>query len=74
MFVFPAAHDERVAMAIEAQMAGHVGRDHPFWGFGRDGSHLDRVRADGVAALGAEYVTHLRAIQGKGPGSIASHG
>ncbi len=54
-------------MAIEARVAGHVGRDHPFWGFSRDASHLDRVRLNGVAALGAEYVTHLRAIQDKGP-------
>jgi hypothetical protein len=67
VFVFPSAHTERVALAIEARVAGHVGRDHPFWGFGRDESHLDRARVEGAPALAAEYVTQMRAIQGKGP-------
>jgi hypothetical protein len=54
-------------MAVEAKLAGHVGRDHPFWGLGRDDSHLDLVRIEGVPALGAEYVKQIRAIQALGP-------
>ena len=67
VFVFPSAHSERGSLIIEGRMAAHVGRDHPFWGFGLDAAHRDLVAADGVAALGAEYVAQMQAIQGKGP-------
>lgn len=54
-------------MPSEAQMVGHVGGEHPFWGIGRDAAHLELVRQHGVAALGAAYVQQVRAIQAKGP-------
>lgn len=56
-----------MALAIEARVASNVGQDHPFWALGRDDSHLDHVREHGVAALAAEYIAQIRAIQGKGP-------
>jgi hypothetical protein len=67
VFVFPSGHDERAALAIDARIAGHVGRDHPFWGFDRRDSHRELVREQGIAALGAEYVAYVRAIQNTGP-------
>jgi hypothetical protein len=67
VFVFPSADNEPMAMRIEAQVADLVGRDHPFWAFGRDDSQLDLVREQGVAAVIAEYIAQIRAIQAKGP-------
>jgi hypothetical protein len=67
VFVFPAGHHEPTAMTIEARVAAHVGRDHPFWGFGRDDPQLEGARADGVPALVAEYVAQMRTIQRQGP-------
>jgi hypothetical protein len=67
VFVFPAGHNEPVAMAIEARVADHAGREHPFWGFGRNDPALDGARAGGVPAMAAEYVAQMRAIQGRGP-------
>jgi hypothetical protein len=67
VFVFPAGHNESVAMAIEARVADHVGREHPFWGFGRADPGLDGARAGGIPAMAAEYVAQMRAIQGRGP-------
>jgi hypothetical protein len=67
VFAFPSGHDERTALAIDARIAGYAGRDHPFWGLGRDGSHHELVHAEGIPALGAEYVKFLRTIQQKGP-------
>ena len=56
-----------MALDIEARVAMHVGRDHPFWAFARDDSQLDLVHERGVAALAAGYIAQIRAIQGKGP-------
>jgi hypothetical protein len=67
VFVFPAGHDEVTALAIEAQVAVHVGRDRPFWGFGRDDPQLDGARASGIPGLAAEYEAQMRTIQGEGP-------
>jgi hypothetical protein len=67
VFVFPSADNEPVAILIEAEIADHVGREHPFWAFARDDSQLDLVRERGVAAVVAEYIAQMRAIQGKGP-------
>jgi hypothetical protein len=67
VFVFPAGHNENVAMAIEAQVASHVGREHPFWGFGRDDPGLHGAREAGIAAMAAEYVVQMRAVQERGP-------
>ena len=67
VFVFPAGHHELTALAIEARVAGHVGRDHPFWGFGREHAQLEQARATGIAALAAAYVAQIRAIQPEGP-------
>ncbi len=67
VLVFPAGHNETIAMAIEARVAGHVGREHPFWGFGREDPGLDSARAGGIPAMAAEYVVQMRAIQGRGP-------
>jgi hypothetical protein len=67
VFVFPAGHHELTALAIEARVAVHVGRDHPFWGFGREDPRLAPARAAGVPALVAEYVTQMRIIHGTGP-------
>jgi hypothetical protein len=67
VFVFPAGHSEVAALAKEAQIAVHVGRRHPFWGFRSEHPDLDAVRAEGVAALAAAYVKQIRAIQPHGP-------
>src|SRR5688572_7793375 len=67
VFVFPSGHDARASLAIEARVAGHVGRDHPFWGIQRDASSIDRGRADWAAALGTECAAQMRALQGGGP-------
>jgi hypothetical protein len=67
VFVFPSADNEPGALRTEAQVADHVGRDHPFWAFGRDDSQLVLVREQGVAAVIADYIAQIRAIQGKGP-------
>lgn len=67
VFVFPAGHNEIAAMGVEARVAVHVGRDHPFWGFGRDDPGLDRAREGGVPAMAAAYVAQMRAIQRSGP-------
>jgi hypothetical protein len=67
VFVFPSADNEPVAILIEAEIADRVGREHPFWAFARDNSQLDLVRERGVAAVVAEYIAQMRAIQGKGP-------
>lgn len=67
VFVFPAGHDEMRALSIDAQIASHVGKVHPFWGFRREDAALDPARADGVPTLAAEYVSQMRAIQPGGP-------
>lgn len=67
VFVFPAGHDEMVALGIEARIAAHTGRDHPFWGFRRDHPGLDQARAAGVPGMAAAYIAQMRAIQGSGP-------
>ncbi len=67
VFVFPAGHDEMRALAIDAQIANHVGGSRPFWGFRREESGLDRAREDGVPTLAAEYVRQMRAMQEHGP-------
>jgi acyl carrier protein len=67
IFVFPAGHDEMRALAIDAQIAAHVGRDHPFYGFRREDEQLYQAHEGGVPTLAATYVEQIRAIQGKGP-------
>jgi acyl carrier protein len=67
VFVFPAGHDEMRALAVDAQIAAHVGRDHPFFGFRREDQQLYQAHEDGVPTLAATYVEQIRAIQGKGP-------
>jgi hypothetical protein len=67
VFVFPAGHNETVSMAIEARVADHTGRDHPFWGFRRDDPGLDHARSAGVPAMAAAYIAQMRRIQGQGP-------
>ena len=62
-----------MAILIEAEIADRVGREHPFWAFARDDSQLDLVRERGVAAVVAEYIAHMRAIQGKGPFLLTGH-
>lgn len=67
VFFFPSAHSERGSLTIEARVASHVGCGHPFWGFALEAAHRERVRDEGVAALGAEYAARMRAIQPHGP-------
>ena len=67
VFVFAAGHHEVAALAIEARVALHVGREHPFWGFGRESPRLERARAGGIPAMAGEYAAQMRAIQGHGP-------
>lgn len=67
VFVFPAGHNEINALAVEAGVAIRVGRDRPFWGFGRDDPGLDQARAGGIPAMAAAYIAQMRAIQGPGP-------
>jgi hypothetical protein len=67
VFVFPAADNEPAAIVTEGKVAARVGDDHPFWAFARPASHYDLVHDHGVAALAAEYIVQMRAIQGEGP-------
>lgn len=67
VFFFPSAHSERGSLMIEARLAQHVGREHPFWGFALDATHRERVRLEGVNILGAAYAAQMRAIQPVGP-------
>ena len=67
VFVFPAGHNEAAALGVEARVANHVGRDRPFWGFGRDDPELDDARAGGIPAMASAYIAQMRAIQGNGP-------
>jgi acyl carrier protein len=72
VFVFPAGHDEISALAVEAELAVRVGRDRPFWGFGRDDPRLDQAREQGIRGLAAEYAAQMRALQGEGPFLLAA--
>lgn len=67
VFVFPAGHNETVAMAVEARVVAHVDQDRPFWGFGRDDPGLDHARAGGIPAMAAAYIEQMRVIQESGP-------
>lgn len=67
VFVFPIAHNEPRALVKDAQVAALVGRGHPFWGLRQEHRDLERAKAQGVPALAAEYVTHMRRLQGRGP-------
>jgi hypothetical protein len=67
VFVFPPSHNLRASLAVEARVADHAGRDHPFWGFGCDDTCLYRVRAGDGVALAADRVRQMRTIQGDGP-------
>lgn len=67
VFVFPSAHNVRSALAIEERVAGHVGRERPFWGFGCDEACLGRVWAGEGAALAADRARQMRRMQGEGP-------
>jgi hypothetical protein len=67
IFIFPAGPNEMGALAIDARIAGFVGRRHPFWGLRRDHPALDAARAEGVPALARAYVEQMRTIQGEGP-------
>ncbi len=67
VFVFPAGHDEMRSLAIDAQIAAHVGRERPFWGFRREEPSLDRAREGGVSMLAAEYARQMRIMQPDGP-------
>jgi acyl carrier protein len=67
VFVFPAGHDDVSVLTVEAWMATHVGRDHPFWGFAREDPDLAEARAAGIPGLAAAYAARMRAIQGRGP-------
>lgn len=67
VFVFPAGHNEVAAMGVEARVATNAGRDHPFWGFGRDDAGLDRARTEGVQGMAAAYIAQMRVIQEHGP-------
>jgi pimeloyl-ACP methyl ester carboxylesterase len=73
VFVFPSADNEPMAIRLEAEIADLVGRGHPFWAFARDDSQLDLVRERGAAAVVAEYIAQIRAIQGKGPFLLTGH-
>lgn len=67
VFDFPGGSGNRVVLAKDAQIAAMVGRVHPFYGFSREEPHIARHREDWVAATVADYVTHIRTIQGRGP-------
>jgi pimeloyl-ACP methyl ester carboxylesterase len=62
-----------MAIRIEAEIADRVGRDRPFWAFARNDSQLDLVREHGAGAVVAQYIAHMRAIQGKGPFLLTGH-
>jgi pimeloyl-ACP methyl ester carboxylesterase len=66
VFVFPASHSDP-AMHTDAAIARLVGSNRPVWGLAHTAAHRDLVRQAGVAALGAEYVRQIRALQPTGP-------
>ena len=67
VFVFPGGSGSRVVLAKDAQIAGMVGRGHPFYGFHREDPHIATDREDWVVATVADYVTQIRIIQDRGP-------
>jgi hypothetical protein len=67
VFVFPSSHSERTEMAIEARIAACVVGKQPFWGVGFHEDHLEILRHEGAAALGAVYAQRLQEIQPEGP-------
>lgn len=73
VFVFPAGHDESLALALEARLAVHVGRDRPFWGFSRDRLLSETNELGGFAAMCAAYAAQMTAIQGGGPFLLAAN-
>jgi hypothetical protein len=66
VFVFPSSHSDP-AMRSDAEIARELGRERPVWGLAHQEVHRDLVRRAGVAALGAEYVAQIRALQPAGP-------
>jgi thioesterase domain-containing protein len=54
-------------MRGDTEIARLVEGDCPCWGFAQTARHRDLVRQEGVAALGAEYVQQIRALQPAGP-------
>lgn len=66
VFMFPSSHSDP-AMRGDAAIAQLVGADRPIWGLALTPAHRDLVRNSGVAALGAEYVRYIRALQPSGP-------
>lgn len=67
VFVFPAGHNEVAALATDAEIAAHAGRERPFWGFRREHPALDAARAGGLPSLAAEYIRQMRRLQPSGP-------
>jgi acyl carrier protein len=67
VFVFPSGHNEVGALATDAEIAVHVGRNRPFWGFRREHPALDAARAGGVPSLAAAYIGQMRRMQERGP-------
>ncbi|MGH2615555.1 MAG: phosphopantetheine-binding protein [Thermomicrobiales bacterium] len=67
VFLFPGGLGGKWILYRDAQVAAHVGRDRPFYGFRRDEHHLDRGEPGWVAATAADYVAQMRTLQGRGP-------
>lgn len=51
----------------DAQVAMHVGTDHPFFGFQRDPSPIAPGRGNWIETMANAYVDQMRLIQGRGP-------
>ncbi len=67
VFLFPGGMGGIWIMVRDAQVAALVGRDHPFYGFRRDRSHIDPSRVDWIPRLAAAYIEQMQTIQGRGP-------
>ena len=66
IFVFPASHSDP-ALSQEAVIARAAGGASPVWGLAFSAALRDLARQAGAAAVGAEYVAQIRAIQPHGP-------
>lgn len=66
VFVFPGGLGGKWILLRDAQIASLVGRQHPFFGFRRDGHSIPR-EGHTVPAMAAACVEQIRILQGSGP-------
>ncbi len=66
VFVFPGGLGGKWILLRDAKIASLVGRQHPFFGFRRDGQWISRA-GHTVPAMAAACVEQIRILRGSGP-------